>query len=1144
MADVELSNLSYKIDVKVNGTKAINDLNTALSKLNLDKFKDLQQLNLNIRGVGGLYLLNKSLRSLAKIDVKELDKFKDLHFKVTVDGIEQMLQLEKTVKNIRQLNTKKAKSSQNISSGAQTQVPKSFLTVAGGMLQKPLALLANNSVSRSLAPMLSNLSSIGRYGVIAVKGLKGVHSAFTKINSLGKRAFRGAISGLKKLFQHSQKSKSSLGRLLGAFKRIALYRGMRALINAMISALQNGINNLYQYSSVVNGTFKSAMDTIATSTQYASNSLGAMVAPIINALAPAIDFLIGKFVALINIINQFFSRLLGGAGVFTKARKVAKSYGGAMGGAGKAAKKAAKEIKDATIGIDELNVIKKPEEQDHGHTGGGGAGGGFADMFEQAPIDDKIKEFADKVKKAFNDGNWEELGKLFGDKVNEGINAIDWAKTGTLLGKGLDGAIRTAFSFLDTIDWVNIGNKLSVGFNNAIANMDFTKAGQLLGAWVFKFWKVGIGFFDNLDYSLVATKIADFAHGLAIEIDKMADIINLSSIGIKIGQGITEILTELDFREIASTIKKFVESIVSQIKDLANNIDFTAIIANIQNGASVLFDTIRNLGGSLGEIINSLIRNIDWQGLAQLWCEGVWSISMAVVNYISTLDISAILNALSGIAKGILTAFQNTWASFNFMEMVAKFGFNLGNALTTFDWLGAIGTVIQIIGNVIYAVGGAILSLAVGFISGMVVGIGQSINNVVQGIGNIIAQVGSIVGTFFTENIWTPISNWFSENFSISKFLDWGKNVIQGLFDGIKGAISGVLGWLSSNVYEPFMSAFKGLFGIHSPSTVMEEQGNYLNAGLNKALEKLPQEVQPTMTELKNSIIKAFDGTDGGIQQKFNQIAQAMMTGLQTGIQQTSDHVIQELATLAKNLIEKFTATGQGEINETKFESIAQKALEAFYRKVQSYNSRLSSLMQNLGRSIVNNFRSALPISEFEDIARNVSRGFVEGLHQAEREVLAEIDRMSRGIKNRFKSGMKINSPSKVFAEFGRGTVEGYNLGLEEEQDSTYSLIDDWTSKIKDTAKRVSERNVITSEYSVNGANLTQDVQGKFEISTNQENAMISFYQAYLEPTLRGIAEDMKRQADKEETTVLEVSGKEIATAVKRQEEADGYAFI
>lgn len=54
---------------------------------------------------------------------------------------------------------------------------------------------------------------------------------------------------------------------------------------------------------------------------------------------------------------------------------------------------------------------------------------------------------------------------------------------------------------------------------------------------------------------------------------------------------------------------------------------------------------------------------------------------------------------------------------------------------------------------------------------------------------------------------------------------------------------------------------------------------------------------------------------------------------------------------------------------------------------------------------------------------------------------------------------------------------------------------------------------------------------------------MRDFYVEYVEPTLRDIANDTKRQADKKETTVVQIGNKTVAKAVREQEKANGYKF-
>ena len=54
---------------------------------------------------------------------------------------------------------------------------------------------------------------------------------------------------------------------------------------------------------------------------------------------------------------------------------------------------------------------------------------------------------------------------------------------------------------------------------------------------------------------------------------------------------------------------------------------------------------------------------------------------------------------------------------------------------------------------------------------------------------------------------------------------------------------------------------------------------------------------------------------------------------------------------------------------------------------------------------------------------------------------------------------------------------------------------------------------------------------------------MEEFYHEYMEPTLVQMADDMRRQADKEEKTVVQVGNRVVTDAVTTQKKANGYSF-
>lgn len=412
-------------------------------------------------------------------------------------------------------------------------------------------------------------------------GMKQVTSALgsaTKnmISSFGNKMISPIKNGTK-----------ALGGFLSSLKRIALYRAVRFAISQLTQGIKDGINNLYNYSALMGGTFANSMNSLATNAQYLKNSMGAMAAPLINALAPAIDFVIGKVVALFNILNQLFARLTGSK-TYTAAKKVAATYGGAAkdaaGTASKAAKKAADEIKRYTLGFDELNILgDKNKDSDSGSGGSGGGGASTPDygsMFEKLPIDDSISEFADKLKEAFEAGDWKELGTILGNKFNEIVDSIDWAGFGKKVGYAINGAVQTAYWFLKTADFKNLGNHVAEFFNSALSEIDFSFVGRLLVRSTTAGLDFLLGALGGLNWKLVGKSFGDFFRGAFNEWQEWIAGIDWRGVAHSLWQNMKDCIVGIDFASLAQSYYKllgtafgaalsFISTLVSDIwKDI------------------------------------------------------------------------------------------------------------------------------------------------------------------------------------------------------------------------------------------------------------------------------------------------------------------------------------------------------------------------------------------------------------------------------------------------------------------------------------------------------------------------------------------------------------------------------------------------
>ena len=355
-----------------------------------------------------------------------------------------------------------------------------------------------------------------------------------------------------------KESTASLGHLFSAIKRIALYRMIRSVIREVTQGLREGINNIYAWSRALGGEFASAMDSLASSSLYLKNSLGALAAPIIQALVPAINYAIDRIVALMNVINMLVSAL-GGKATYTAAKRMETSFADAASGAAGAAKNAVDKIKSYTIGIDELNIIDDDKSGGSGGGSGSGGSGGLntEDMFETLDIDKGISDFANQIKDAFNRHDWKSLGTLLGGKFNEIVDTIEWDKMGTKVGKGLDGIISTAYWTVKTADFKELGAQFATFFNNAIGEVSWDNLGGLLVLGITKPLDAVIGFLLNFDPTLVAIGIQSFITGGFREASAWLDTHEWEEESRKITENICKVIDEINWVEILKSLGEF-----------------------------------------------------------------------------------------------------------------------------------------------------------------------------------------------------------------------------------------------------------------------------------------------------------------------------------------------------------------------------------------------------------------------------------------------------------------------------------------------------------------------------------------------------------------------------------------------------------
>lgn len=104
------------------------------------------------------------------------------------------------------------------------------------------------------------------------------------------------------------------------------------------------------------------------------------------------------------------------------------------------------------------------------------------------------------------------------------------------------------------------------------------------------------------------------------------------------------------------------------------------------------------------------------------------------------------------------------------------------------------------------------------------------------------------------------IVTWFKE--IPKKMLDIGRNIVEGLWNGIKGAAS----WLKEKIFgfaSSIIDGFKQAFGIASPSKVMRSQGDYLMQGLalgiSNSVGLVKSQIQTVAETINDTLDKTLD---------------------------------------------------------------------------------------------------------------------------------------------------------------------------------------------------------------------------------------------------------------------------------------------
>lgn len=759
--------------------------------------------------------------------------------------------------------------------------------------------------------------------------------------------------------------------------------------NKQVSSLSQADKAVLRYIAImkqtanVQGNLAQTIQSPANQIKILKAQLDMLAKSVGSLLYPAMKSILPPLIAAVQLIREFVqwvAKLMGVKVVFTDFTKSADSVGGigdAMDDTTDSTKKAAKALKDYTMGFDELNIID-PTQGSSGSGGGASAGNilGDVDLSGYDMFKQYNEEFAKQI-----------------DAIKQKIKAM----------LPLIATVATALAAWKLTN-------LITDIVDAISKMNALKS-IVLGLGVFA---VGIvleitGIKDAIENGVNGKNFAEIVLGALIGTTGAAIL----------GKGIAQfIVTGFGNTAVGAAIKAAGGSTAGAIIGAAVG----GIVTGIPMFATGVYDAVKNGLNTLNGILIPLGSTMAGAGIGAI----IGSLGGPIGTGIGTL-IGLIVGSLTDVGIAIYQNWDKITESLDKASESLKNWFVGVGEWWDEKWQGfstnfqtAWESLPGFVQHPIQALDQASAGLKQWF-----VGVGEWWNQKWAG---------------FKEN-WDKAWNSLVDTIKNlpAKFLDYGKNIVQGLIDGINKGIENAkktVGGLAKAIIDKFTTDTE----IHSPSALFERFGEFIDQGLANGITAALPYVEQAMTNLANvaqqkgnemidygatTATNFVDGFFNGLDSKWQE--------LDSGLQNDFFGTVQNLWNAVQNGDLKTIGTTAAAIIWQAMGEENQNQVKAY---AQSFISNIAGILKDASKTLFNEALKAGKViwsgitNNFNDIVKSVS-GLGQTISKSISALKVPLTTTGVAISNGLFGGLTSSFP-EIFAAMGGliGTVGSAFVGL------------------------------------------------------------------------------------------------------------------
>ena len=654
-----------------------------------------------------------------------------------------------------------------------------------------------------------------------------------KVGTAGKKAF-SEMNG------HVKKSSGLLGtfgsRLKGLMLSFFVFNVISKALRAMVEAIKEGLQNFAQYSNEYNR----AVSSLQSANAQLKNSFAAAFAPIVQMVIPYLVKLISYVTSAINVVAQLIA-LLAGKSTWTRATAVQKNYAKSLSGTASAAKKAA----GALAAFDELDVLNK----NNSDSGGGAGGIDPGSMFEEVPIDSKVKDWLDGILEKLKPiaDYLKKLGSIFMDGFWEGLG--DYQYRLDIIKNGLETIKDVLIDIWTDPEVVEAAQ----GYVESLVHMFGTLAGAIT--------------------SIALTLAAFFIGGLAGYLEQNEDrikehIISMFNVGTEINQ-----LLEGYFKSAAYIFEAFASE---------DGIRFsTALIGSIVDTFMGLSEVLLKLGRDILEIIITPITDnadefkVALEGLLAAGANVLEGFKASIDNIFDNINkvydehfkpfFDSVANGVSQLTNAFLTMW-NEHISPILQELGTKVGELHSQYIAPF-----VNAVVELVGNLVTKLQGfwediimPMIEVLITYVFPVVAdlfdvcitGIINGVELLISGFTEFVEFINYLLEQW--QETWNSAKEVFSSYWDHVKSLaNLLKDLLTNIFATVKALVNGdwKLAWDNAkNIFTGFKENVKGV--IDSLKAFLQNFFDWIGSMVESAIEKIKS--------IGESIGNFFSGGSGG----------------------------------------------------------------------------------------------------------------------------------------------------------------------------------------------------------------------------------------------------------------------------------------